>query len=45
MRVSEELPSVIEVSYQPPGEEADFYEYKLAKWIMSLSKEQEESTW
>lgn len=44
MRVSSELPSIIEVSYQPPGEEADFHEYKLAKWIMSLSKEQEDST-
>lgn len=44
MRVSSELPSIIEVSYQPPGEEADFHEYKLAKWIMRLSKEQEDST-
>lgn len=44
MRVLDELPSVIEVSYQPPGEEADFHEYKLAKWIVSLSKEQEDST-
>lgn len=43
MRVSDDLPSVIEVNYQPPGEEADFHEYKLAKWIMSLSKEQEGS--
>lgn len=43
LRVSDDLPSVIEVSYQPPGEEADFYEYKLAKWIISLSKEQEDS--
>lgn len=44
MRVSDNLPSVIEVSYQPPGEEADFHEYKLAKWIVSLSKEQEDKT-
>lgn len=44
MKVSDDLPSVIEVCYQSPGEEADFHEYKLAKWIMSLSKEQEEST-
>lgn len=42
MRVSDELPSVVEVSYIPPGDEADFHEGKLARWIMRLYRQQEE---
>lgn len=45
MRVSDELPSIIEVSYTHPSEKAEFNEYRLAKWIMRLGqqKEKEES--